>query len=96
MFNVPILKTLEKIGLVKTQKTHTIDPNETQTTKRENMTTNRAAAYEIHNPSFGDLTLDQQIEYGCNDWCADGDSGHPYYGTTAAQAEEIRATHNFQ
>ena len=25
-------------------------------------------AYEILNPSFSDLSLDQQIEHGINDW----------------------------
>ncbi len=49
-------------------------------------------AYEILNPSFPDLNIEQQIECGINDWCADGKNGHPFYGTTKAQAESIRAT----
>lgn len=48
-------------------------------------------AYEIHNPSFNDMTLEQQIEAGINDWCAESVSGHPFYGRTKAEAEEIRA-----
>lgn len=48
------------------------------------------AAYEVHNPSFNDMSLEQQIEVGANDWCAEGKDGHPYYGTTKAQAESVR------
>ena len=54
------------------------------------------AAYEIHNPSFGDITLDQQIEHGINDWCAEGESGHLYFGRTKAEAEAIREQFNNQ
>ena len=50
-----------------------------------------ANAYEIHNPSFNDMTLEQQIEAGVNDWQADGRTGHPYFGTSRQQAEQIRA-----
>lgn len=50
-------------------------------------------AYEIHNPSFNDLTLEQQIEYGCNDWAAEGRTGHEYVGRTKAEAESVRATY---
>lgn len=49
------------------------------------------AAYEILNPSFKDITLEMQIEYGINDWCAEDEEGHKYFGTTKAQAESIRA-----
>lgn len=55
--------------------------------------TNLQPAYEIHNPSFNDMTLEQQIEVGVNDWCAEGVSGHPYFGQTKAQAEAIRASY---
>lgn len=48
--------------------------------------------YEVHNPSFNDMTLEQQIERGVNDWCAEGRDGHPYFGRTRAEAEAIRAT----
>ena len=51
-------------------------------------------AYEVHNPSFNDMTLDQQIEAGINDWAAQGRSGHLYFGQTKAQAEAIRASFN--
>ena len=54
------------------------------------------AAYEVHNPSFSDIALDQQIEYGINDWCAEGKSGHPYFGRTKAEAEAIREQFNNQ
>ena len=46
-------------------------------------------AYEIHNPSFNDMTLEQQIEAGINDWCVEGRSGHQYFGRTAAEAKQI-------
>lgn len=48
-------------------------------------------AYEVCNPSFNDMNLDQQIEAGINDWCAEGRSGHQYFGTSKEQAEAIRA-----
>jgi hypothetical protein len=48
-------------------------------------------AYEVCNPSFGDMTLEQQIEAGINDWCAEGNSGHPYFGQSKSEAEAIRA-----
>ena len=48
-------------------------------------------AYEVRNPSFGDLNLEQQIEYGINDWCAEGDDGHQYFGRTPEEAITVRA-----
>lgn len=48
-------------------------------------------AYEILNPSFSDMCLEAQIDAGINDWCAEGESGHPYFGRTREQAEAIRA-----
>lgn len=56
-------------------------------TNKENL----AAAYEVRNPSFSDMNINQQIEAGINDWCAEGTSGHPYFGRTKAEAESIRA-----
>ena len=56
-------------------------------------TTNTTAAYEVRNPSFSGMNLQQQIEAGINDWCAEGASGHPYYGQTKAEAEAIRASY---
>lgn len=55
---------------------------------------NLKPAYEIRNPSFSDLNLEQQIEHGINDWCAEGSSGHPYFGRTQAEAEAIRTAYN--
>jgi len=49
-----------------------------------------SSAYEVHNPSFSDMNLEQQIHAGVNDWCAEGISGHPYFGQTKHQAEQIR------
>ncbi len=52
-----------------------------------------AKAYEVHNPSFNDMNLDQQIDAGCNDWCAESPlDSHQYFGRTAAEAETIRTT----
>jgi hypothetical protein len=47
-------------------------------------------AYEVLNPSFNDMTLEQQIDAGCNDWCAEHGSNR-YYGETKAKAESLRA-----
>jgi hypothetical protein len=49
------------------------------------------SAYEIHNPSFQDMTLEQQIDVGVNDWCADGLNDHPFYGRTKEEAESVRS-----
>lgn len=57
-----------------------------------NMTTKSLApAYEVYNPSFNGMTLDQQIEAGVCDWCAEGLSGHPFFGETKDKAEANRA-----
>lgn len=53
-------------------------------------------AYEVHNPSFNDMNLEEQIEYGINDWAVEGKSGHLYFGRTAEQAVEIARSFNFQ
>lgn len=53
-------------------------------------------AYEVHNPSFNDMTLREQIEHGINDWAAEGKSGHLYFGRTKEEAEAIRAAFNHQ
>lgn len=52
----------------------------------------KSQAYEVLNPSFGDLNIEKQIEYGINDWCAEGKEGHPYFGRTKEEAESIRAS----
>jgi len=52
-------------------------------------------AYEIHNPSFNDMTLSQQIEVGINDWAVEGKSGHLYFGRTKEEALEIAQGFNF-
>ncbi len=54
-------------------------------------TANLRPAYEIHNPSFNDMTLEQQIDAGINDWCAELANGHPVYGETKIKAEANRA-----
>lgn len=51
-----------------------------------------APAYEVHNPSFKDMPLTQQIDAGINDWVAEGTSGHPYFGRSKDEAERIRAS----
>ena len=48
------------------------------------------AAYEVHNPSFNDMRLEQQIEVGINDWCAEDDTGHEFFGRSRDEAEAIR------
>jgi len=53
-------------------------------------------AYEIHNPDFNDMTLEQQIEAGCCDWCVEGFSGHLYYGHTARAAEQNAALYFYR
>ncbi len=54
------------------------------------------AAYEILNPSFSDMNIEQQIDAGINDWCAEGPCGHPYFGRSKDDAEAIRAQHESQ
>lgn len=55
-----------------------------------------AQAYEVLNPSFNDMSIEQQIEHGINDWAVEGASGHLYYGTTKTQAEAIAKQFNYQ
>ncbi len=50
-------------------------------------------AYEVHNPSFNDMTLEQQIEVGINDWAVEGKSGHVYFGRTPQEAEVMARTY---
>jgi hypothetical protein len=50
-------------------------------------------AYEIECPSFRDMSLDEQIAAGINDWCAEGKSGRPYFGRTKAEAEALRSAY---
>lgn len=50
-------------------------------------------AYEVHNPSFPDINLHQQIDLSINDWAAEGKNGHLYFGQTKEQAEHARALH---
>lgn len=47
-------------------------------------------AYEIRNPSFSDMSLEQQVDAGINDWVAEGKSGHPFFGQSRSEAENIR------
>jgi hypothetical protein len=53
-------------------------------------------AYEVHNPSFSDMNLEQQIEAGINDWAVEGKSGHIYFGRTAQEAIQNAASFNNQ
>ncbi len=53
-------------------------------------------AYEVHNPSFNDMSLLEQIEAGINDWCVEGRSGHKYYGHTAAAAHQNAALYFYK
>lgn len=52
---------------------------------------NNQPAYEVRNPSVSDLSLDDQIKFGINNWCAEDNLGRPFYGRTKAEAEKIRA-----
>ena len=53
-------------------------------------------AYEIHSPSFNDMTLEQQIAVGINNWAVEGHSGHIYFGRTAEEAVAIASSYNFK
>ena len=53
-------------------------------------------AFEIHNPDFNDMTLEQQIKAGCCDWCVEGRSGHCYYGHTARAAMQNAAMYFYR
>lgn len=47
-------------------------------------------AYEVLNSMSPGMTLDLQIERGLNDWAAQCNWGRLHYGSTKAEAEEIR------
>ena len=53
-------------------------------------------AYEVHNPSFNDMNLEEQIERGINDWAIEGKSGHLYFGRTASEAVAIARSFDFK
>jgi hypothetical protein len=42
--------------------------------------------YEVRNPSFSDLNIEQQIEFGINDWVASDRNGREFFGRTKAEA----------
>ena len=46
-------------------------------------------AFEIRNPSFSDLNLEQQIKFGINDWCVERRDGHQFFGRTKSEAESV-------
>lgn len=52
--------------------------------------------YEIHNPDFSNMTLEQQIKAGCCDWCVEGFSGHKYYGHSPAAARQNAAMYFYK
>lgn len=52
------------------------------------------AAYEVRNPSFSDMNIEQQIEAGINDWCAEDEAGREFFGVTRDSAEEARLIYN--
>lgn len=58
--------------------------------------TDRSTAYEVHNPDFNDMNLQQQIEAGCCDWCVEGTSGHRYYGQSPRAAEQNAAMYFYR
>jgi hypothetical protein len=58
----------------------------TSTTNRENEMNQAAECYEVRNPSFSDLNIEQQIEYGINDWVAVDRKGREFFGRTKAEA----------
>ena len=53
-------------------------------------------AFEIHNPDFQDMTLEEQIEAGCCDWCVEGHSGHLYYGHSPRAAQQNAALYSYR
>ena len=53
-------------------------------------------AFEVHNPSFSEMTLETQIEHGINDWAVESASGHLYFGKTSAEALVIATAYDFK
>ena len=48
------------------------------------------AAYEVRNPSFSDMNIEDQIYAGINDWCAEDEAGHEFFGQSRDEAERAR------
>jgi len=42
--------------------------------------------YEVVNPSFRDMNIEQQIDAGINDWCARDNVGREFFGQTREEA----------
>lgn len=59
------------------------------------MTNSKASTtHEVHNPSFNDMTLDEQIDQGVNDWMCLDRAGRQFIGQSRKAAEKMRADYN--
>jgi hypothetical protein len=50
--------------------------------------------YEICNPSFGDMNIEEQIEAGINDWVARDTQGREFFGQTRDEALRAARVYN--
>lgn len=50
--------------------------------------------YEVVNPSFGDMNIEQQIDAGINDWLCRDAEGHEFFGQSKSAAIEYAAIYN--
>jgi hypothetical protein len=73
-------------GLTSETAAGNLHTSTTQHGRAANMAT---TAYEVQNPSFADLNLEQQIQFGINDWCIERRDGHQFFGRTKAEAEAV-------
>lgn len=58
------------------------------------MTTAQQPAYEVRNPSFSDMNIEEQIAAGINDWCAEDAAGREFFRQTKEAAERARNAYN--
>lgn len=50
--------------------------------------------YEVCNPSFNDMNLEQQCAAAVNDWIAEDFKGHQFFGRTASEARRAAIRHH--
>ena len=51
--------------------------------------------YEVVNPSFGDMNIEQQIDAGINDWLCRDAEGREFFGQSKDQAYNAAKIYNF-
>jgi hypothetical protein len=52
-------------------------------------------AYEVRNPSFTDMNIEEQIDAGINDWVCRDRAGREFFGQSKEAAEQALRRYNY-